>query len=98
MDLPVVSTDCLTGPSEILADELSGDIKEVKCAQYGVLVPRVSDRPDFDSNNLEKEDYSMAEGMIKLACDTELYGKYKEASRRRVKDFSPEKYVECLFN
>ena len=98
LDLPVVSTDCLTGPSEILADELSKDIKEVKCEKYGILVPRVSDVPDYNSNTLEPEDCLMAEGMIKLASDAELLSKYKEASRRRVNDFSPEKYIECMFN
>lgn len=81
---PVVSSDCLSGPREILAPDTDVDfqLKEgIEQAKYGILFPV------GDVNNLSKA--------IKLVLDdTPLREEYKEKAYRRAQDFSVEKIIE----
>jgi len=97
LGIPVVSTDCLTGPAEILMEDgLSMDTKDVYEAEYGILVPRVSLNNNYDSKSFEDEDYRLAEGMVKLISDSEAYLSYKDKAVKRARDFSVERYVGKL--
>jgi len=97
LSIPIVATDCLTGPAEILMDRTSIDTKEVIFAEYGVLVPRVRLNNNYDSNQIEKEDISLAEGMLSLVNSPEKIQNYKLRAFARANDFSGEQYIRKLF-
>ncbi len=76
--LPVISTDCRSGPREIFApgsDILLQITDHVEYAEFGVLTP------------IKNADL-FAEAMQKLYDDRQLLEKYSERSLERVKDFS----------
>jgi len=88
--LPIVSTDCKSGPREILApdsDEVYFLKDDIEYSKYGVLVPE---------NNIEL----LAQG-IKKICDNTLLDKYKSKSLERAKNFDKsiiiEQYVKLIY-
>ena len=95
--LPVISTDCLAGPREILSSsfsEISYDnrINQIELADYGILVPAFS-MDDCDENNLalEKEERVLAEAICLVVGNEEIQTRYRMASRKRIEDFRPER-------
>lgn len=95
--LPVVSTDCLAGPREILSATFSQNsydtrISSIEMADYGILIPPFS-MDDFDERNLtiEKEEMILAQAICTVIEDKELQKKYRMAAKRRIADFAPEK-------
>jgi len=82
--LPVVSTDCLAGPREVLApdSDFRNRMSEgIEKAEFGILVPMK------DENNLAK-------ALSILLEDDELRGHYKQKSLERSKDFEASKILE----
>jgi glycosyltransferase involved in cell wall biosynthesis len=71
---PVVSTDCDTGPLEILAPQNRVRCQEATRAQYGILVP--PDAPD------------MMAAAIRTASDETTRAMYSQRGAERVKDYS----------
>lgn len=78
LGVPVISTNCLSGPAEILDG-----------GKYGLLTP-VGD------------EFSMAEGILKVLINNELREEYSKKGQIRVEDFSKEKiikqYEKVLYN
>ncbi len=94
---PVVSTDCLTGPAEILIENgLSMDTKEIVWGDYGVLVPRVKLNNNYNPEDIEPEDRYLAEGLLSLVKDKEKMKKYSDKANKRARDFSSDRYVNKL--
>ncbi|RKM59807.1 glycosyltransferase [Butyrivibrio sp. CB08] len=101
---PVISTDCKTGPREILLSDEAyqnlGDsiglktIDKPVCGDYGILVPNVDEVENFDPTYITPEEEMMGSQIGSLISDQELLSKYAERSFERAKDFSPEKYKE----
>ena len=85
--LPIISTDCKSGPREILAPNtnLKKQIKEIEIAQYGILVP---------VNNSEK----MMEAMKLLYNNKFLRKKLSEKALKRRYDFSLDKVIKKYIN
>jgi N-acetylgalactosamine-N,N'-diacetylbacillosaminyl-diphospho-undecaprenol 4-alpha-N-acetylgalactosaminyltransferase len=82
--LPVISTDCPSGPREILSPESDINIKlkdDIEKAEYGVLTPL--DRAD-----------KMTEAMELIKNDKELRDSYIEKSLKRAMDFDKEKIID----
>ena len=72
--LPVISTDCYSGPREILAPntDIDVEINTSEMAEYGILVPRFKDK-DIDLNNLDiYEEEILADQIIEVLNNTEL--------------------------
>jgi len=82
-ELPVISTDCPTGPREILAlnNDFSKSTKDIKLAEYGILTPLF---------NVEK----MAEAMKIIYENENLRKNYSKKAKIRVNDFSVEKIIK----
>jgi len=82
--LPVIATDCRTGPREILAPEsdFNKEIKsEIEIGRYGLLTPVA---------NVDK----MAEAMTLLYTDTQLRKQFREDAFSRAKDFDLSNIIE----
>lgn len=95
-NLPIVSTDCDSGPREILAPELNcadtGRLNEICYAEYGVLVPVMTGVHYEKGTPLDRSENMLAEAVNKILSDDELRMKYKEKSKQRQQDFS----VDCI--
>ncbi|MCG3679255.1 glycosyltransferase [Aliarcobacter butzleri] len=80
----VISTDCLSGPREILAptSNISFQLKDkIELAEYGVLTP---------IKNVEK----LKEAMNLMINDENLRKNYQEKAKIRVNDFKIEKIIK----
>lgn len=73
----VISTDCKSGPSEILADSSSANFSKMTPATYGVLVP---------CNQID----AMADALRYLQQD-EVRNEYAELALVRTRGYTPEK-------
>lgn len=83
-DLPVISTDCRSGPREILAPEtdLNKNLRdEYEIGEYGILVPE---------NNVE----ILAAAMRLIFINIDLRHKLKTKARERAKDFDVTRIAE----
>src|SRR3546814_5700876 len=74
LGLPVISTDCPSGPSEILAERQRGGLASLDCASHGLLAP-CNDRA------------ALAEGLRRYK-DPALPQRYSAAAERKADAFS----------
>jgi glycosyltransferase involved in cell wall biosynthesis len=95
LSLPVISTDCRSGPREILAPntDFHKKTRTVKYAQYGILVPECSGNKLTDEP-LEKEEEMLAEAMIRLIEDPEIREAYAIRSFYRARQFNKTDIID----
>lgn len=93
--IPVIATDCKSGPREILAPDtdLNSEIKHLEYAPYGILAPVPDGIWKTPEEELTEEENLLAEAMIKLLTDKEEARKYSIAAKHRSLDFSVEKLI-----
>jgi len=86
-NLTVISTDCKSGPREILSpnSELTKQIDDIEMSKYGILTP---------VDNLEK----MNKAMKIIKDNKNLREKYAQISVDRVKDFEVDKIINEWIN
>lgn len=85
--LPVISTDCKSGPREILAPDTIPSLQlqdKIEFAKYGVLVP---------INNAE----ILSKAIIKLLSDGNLSDSYIQRSTNRLKSYAVSKIADQYF-
>lgn len=105
LGIPVVSTNCLSGPAEILSKdfETAESQSGVYQADFGILTSpftwekdiRILQKDD-KSINLTPEEEDLANGILTLWENKELYEKYAKIGPTRAQDFSKQKYFEQL--
>lgn len=96
--IPVISTDCKSGPREILqkyADDKNRN-RKIEELDYGVLVPNFNESIDFDYNNIEETHSVLAEAMYQLLVNDNLSSKYKTAGLKRVKNYDTEHFTKKI--
>ncbi len=84
---PVISSDCISGPREILSpqSDFSVQLKEdVEFAEFGILYP---------VGNI----LGLSKSIIKMLDDRSLYQTYKESSQIRADHFDQSNIVEQYF-
>ncbi|KIM05686.1 MAG: glycosyl transferase [Sulfurovum sp. AS07-7] len=82
--LPIVSTDCQSGPREILAPDTDVNFQlksDIEFAEYGILTP-VGDVA------------RMQEAMQMMIDDQNMRMKYKTKAKSRAKEFDKEKIIQ----
>ncbi len=98
VNLPIISTDCKTGPREILAPELSLEekVSYPYYGKYGILTkpfPRRYIFKTLDEEPLIEEEKMLADLMIEMIENKDLRKKYSNGLER-VKDFDVKKIVK----
>ena len=90
---PVISTDCKSGPKEILLEnfDFTNTTKDIIFGDYGILVPVFKEGENWDSNSIEAEDYLLAKAMTGLIRDKEKLKFYSIKSNERAKTFNYER-------
>ncbi len=81
--LPVISTDCKSGPREILAprNELLQQTADVELAEYGVLTP-------------VQDVEAMAQAMALMINDEKVRYNYKSIAKKRALDFDVDRIIQ----
>lgn len=86
MGLPAVSADCDSGAREMLAPDTDVTEKvqgKFELAQYGILCPVCDGKLRTASEPLTTEEEIMADAIIYLMQNEDVYSKYKEESVKR---------------
>ncbi len=85
---PVIATDCLSGPREILSPDLleHNGLDKIEYAQYGVLIPVC--REGNSDTQLSKEENIMADSIIKMLNDKQMRDNYSKMGVIRGYDFN----------
>ena len=93
--LPVISTDCRSGPRELLSpdSDCRKEAQGVEYAEYGVLVPVCSGQKQTDVPLSAEEEY-LAEAMITLAKNPVLRTGYRKKSLERMESFTPDTIMD----
>ncbi|MDG6218918.1 MAG: glycosyltransferase [Candidatus Thermoplasmatota archaeon] len=86
---PVVSTDCKSGPREILAPDtdIEKQTKLIDYAQYGILIPVCYESSDNVNDPLSIEEDLMADTIITMLKDNALREDYSNKGKQRSKEF-----------
>lgn len=90
--IPVIATDCKTGPREILDYREEGEVRKIIEAEYGILCPA------FESDHSDEfgREMVLAEAIVNLLSDPELHMIYRARAQVRAKMFSFEQYRDRL--
>ncbi len=98
--IPVIQTDCMTGPREILSDVyIEKNIDEAEYAEYGILMPDFY-RADMLRVELDKLIEIFSHNWEKVLRDKELQKKYGKAAQQRARYYTMDecvrKYCEVI--
>lgn len=85
--IPIISTDCSTGPREILNNDLSfkKKIKYPYFSDYGILVKTFKRKYNFnelENNKLSKQEVMLKNIILKISRDKKLQNRYSKGIKR----------------
>ncbi len=94
--VPVISSDCKSGPREILAPntDFNHQTQKPEFAEYGVLMPVFEIKYKTAKEPLEEREIMWVETIDKLLEDEILRKNYSEKAKQRAEDFTIEKVVQ----
>ncbi len=84
LGIPVIATDCMTGPREILGD------------RYGILVPNMSPDVNLDAEVITEEESVLAKRIVELLEAPQDMEYYRKMSLQRAAEYTTESYVEKI--
>lgn len=87
--VPVISTDCKTGPREILAPntDYKVNFKHIEYAKYGILIPQMVEVENIYEQDLTYTENILEQAIESLLSNEELRIKYSNLAKKRAKDF-----------
>ena len=94
--LPVVASDCPSGPREILAPESDflNRAQKVEFASCGVLCPVISGELYRAEEPLADTEKLLAKALLTLLDDQQLSAQYRVKSKERAEDFASESIAQ----
>jgi len=98
MGIPVIATNCKSGPSEILMNHYqdAGDNRLLYEADYGILLPMIIWEKDLHLDKLDVNEVVMAEEIIEMLTDESRREKYSALARIRAEQYSDARYKEKI--
>jgi len=90
---PVIATDCKSGPKEILYENANLDniSTSIEKADYGLLVPPLDSKENWDSSMTHNTEEILANAMLMYINDKKLCESYALKAAARSKVFSYER-------
>lgn len=92
-EIPVISTDCIAGPREILSPKSDFRKKitdKIDYAEFGILVPNFKEEQCDYNIELTREEMILSDAITKMINDKEVRNHYIEKSKQRANDFNIE--------
>ena len=93
-ELPIISTNCKSGPKEILSPEQDFDENQPFHAKYGILTPVCDGKLKYNNEPLTSEEILLSKKIIELLGNSKEQEKYKQQIKKRIEDFSPNNILE----
>jgi len=95
-EVPVISSDCLSGPREVLAPNTKVEKRTTipEFAKYGILMPTLEEKFIDHKASLSDREKMWIDTVRKILKDNSLLEHYKKVSLERAKDFSIEKIIK----
>lgn len=96
--LPVIASNCKTGPAEILSDDFTKvrDASKVYETEHGILMSELGPGRNTDASVIEEGERILAVELEKLLRDEEKLQDLRRRAAERSKYFSTEKYLQRL--
>lgn len=98
LGIPVIATNCKTGPAEILTDDYAKNsiVQSYQKCEYGVLIPCLSEKKNLEAGIITEEETKLALQMLELITDISLHRHYADRAKERAAFFSEEHYLSQL--
>lgn len=104
---PLISTDCKTGPREILLSEKEyedligripdgSSITEPVEGEFGILVPDMDEHENFDPEVITEGEKLLADKIKKLIASKELRDEYSKKAYERALFYTPDRYKDSI--